>query len=328
MFDADKDLRMMRVYGNIGSYFDNGISDVDVMKALDMFGGDDIDIYMKSDGGDVFEGISIYNQLKKYPGKVKVTVDSIAASISSVIAMGADELVMDGEHSMLMIHNPWTAAVGDAKEFRSVAELLDKIGGEIASIYAKKSKKDKEYFLNVMKEDKYYTASEALAEGLVDSISGYEDTEEMEVYEEVIFAAAKYDHIDFTPPESVRNEAAKGLEWRAEYNRGGTEVGVARARDLKNGKSISPSTAKRMKSFFARHEVDKQADGFSAGEDGYPSAGRIAWALWGGDAGQSWSNKLVKQIDAADAKKAKAATLASFAKRRDAQDRLNRAKLS
>lgn len=328
MFDADKDLKMMRVYGNIGSYFDNGISDVDVMKALDLFAGDDIEIVMKSDGGDVFEGISIYNQLKKYPGKVKVTVDSIAASISSVIAMGADQLVMDGEHSMLMIHNPWTAAVGDAKEFRSVAELLDKIGGEIASIYAKKSKKDKEYFLNVMKEDRYYTAGEALAEGLVDSIAGDDDSEYMEVYEEVVYAAAKYDHIDFTPPESVRNEAAKGLEWRAEYNRGGTEVGVARARDLKNGKSISPSTAKRMKSFFARHEVDKQADGFSAGEDGYPSAGRIAWALWGGDAGQSWSNKLVKQIDAADAKKAKAATLASFAKRRDAQDRLNRTKLA
>jgi hypothetical protein len=69
---------------------------------------------------------------------------------------------------------------------------------------------------------------------------------------------------------------------------------------LKNGKQISPSTAKRMKSYFARHEVDKQGEGFSQGEDGYPSAGRIAWALWGGNAGQSWSNKLVKQIDAAD----------------------------
>ena len=55
-----------------------------------------------------------------------------------------------------------------------------------------------------------------------------------------------------------------------------------------------------MKSYFARHEVDKQGEGFSQGEDGYPSAGRIAWALWGGNPGQSWANKLVKQMEAAD----------------------------
>jgi HK97 family phage prohead protease len=112
--------------------------------------------------------------------------------------------------------------------------------------------------------------------------------------------AAKYDHIDFTPPSGVRDEAAKGLAWRDEFNRGGTAVGVARARDLSNGTNISPDTAKRMASYFARHEVDKQGEGFSPGEDGFPSAGRIAWALWGGDPGQAWANKLTTQIDAAD----------------------------
>lgn len=112
--------------------------------------------------------------------------------------------------------------------------------------------------------------------------------------------AAKYDHIDFTPPAGVREEAAKGLAWRDEFNRGGTAVGVARARDLSNGTNISPDTAKRMASYFARHEVDKQGQGWSPGEDGFPSAGRIAWALWGGDPGRAWANKLTKQIDAAD----------------------------
>jgi HK97 family phage prohead protease len=111
---------------------------------------------------------------------------------------------------------------------------------------------------------------------------------------------AKYDHIDFSPPAGVREEAAKGLAWRDEYGRGGTAVGVARARDLSNGTNISPETAKRMASYFARHEVDKQGEGWSPGEDGFPSAGRIAWALWGGDPGQSWASKLTKQIDAAD----------------------------
>jgi len=112
--------------------------------------------------------------------------------------------------------------------------------------------------------------------------------------------AAKYDHIDFTPPGGVRDEAAKGLAWRDEFNRGGTAVGVARARDLSNGTNISPDTAKRMVSYFARHEVDKQGEGWSPGEDGFPSAGRIAWALWGGDPGQAWASKLTRQIDAAD----------------------------
>jgi len=111
---------------------------------------------------------------------------------------------------------------------------------------------------------------------------------------------AKYDHIDFTPPAGVRDEAAKGLAWRDEFNRGGTAVGVARARDLSNGTNISPDTAKRMASYFARHEIDKQGEGWSPGEDGFPSAGRIAWALWGGDPGQAWASKLTRQIDAAD----------------------------
>ena len=112
--------------------------------------------------------------------------------------------------------------------------------------------------------------------------------------------AARYDHIDFSPPAGVREEAAKGLAWRDEYGRGGTAVGVARARDLSNGTNISPETAKRMNSYFARHEVDKQGEGWSPGQDGFPSAGRIAWALWGGDAGQAWASKLTKQMEAAD----------------------------
>ena len=99
------------------------------------------------------------------------------------------------------------------------------------------------------------------------------------------------------PTSGMKEEARKGLEWRKEFGRGGTEVGVARARDIVNDKDLSDSTIKRMYSFFSRHEVDKKAEGFNKGEEGYPSAGRIAWALWGGDAGFSWSRKLVKQMD-------------------------------
>lgn len=113
-------------------------------------------------------------------------------------------------------------------------------------------------------------------------------------------ALDRYDHIDFSPPDGVREEAQRGLDWREEHGRGGTEVGVARARDLSNGRSISPETARRMKAYFDRHASDQQGEGWSPGEDGFPSAGRIAWALWGGDPGQAWASKLVRQIEAAD----------------------------
>ena len=74
--------------------------------------------------------------------------------------------------------------------------------------------------------------------------------------------------ISTTPTDGMVAEAKRGLEWREEYGRGGTEVGVARARDISNRESLSLDTVKRMKSFFARHEGDKQGEGFSPGEEG------------------------------------------------------------
>jgi hypothetical protein len=94
----------------------------------------------------------------------------------------------------------------------------------------------------------------------------------------------------FVPPAPVRANAKRGLELRDKYNRGGTEVGVARARDLSNGSGLSLDTIKRMNSFFARHEVDKQGEGW-----GKDSAGYIAWLLWGGDAGWAWAKRIIRE---------------------------------
>ena len=112
-----------------------------------------------------------------------------------------------------------------------------------------------------------------------------------------IVAPELAEDIDLKPTSGMVAEAKKGLEWRKEYGRGGTNVGVARARDISNGSNLSEDTVKRMHSYFSRHEVDKKGKGFSPGEDGFPSAGRIAWALWGGDAGQTWAAKKVEQIN-------------------------------
>ena len=108
----------------------------------------------------------------------------------------------------------------------------------------------------------------------------------------------KYDHIDFQPPQKVADKAQKGLDLRDEFDRGGTDVGVARARDLKNRENLTPDTIERMVSYFARHESDKDADDF--GNDDDPSAGYGAWLLWGGDPGRDWAEKIKEQMEEAD----------------------------
>mgnify|MGYP002623617335 CR=1 FL=1 len=102
--------------------------------------------------------------------------------------------------------------------------------------------------------------------------------------------------IDLTPTKGMVEEAKKGKEWRKEFGRGGTEVGLKSANMIINNE-LTIERVKKMYAYFQRHEVDKQAEGFEVGEDGFPSAGRIAWALWGGDAGMSWSTKKRNQIE-------------------------------
>jgi hypothetical protein len=93
--------------------------------------------------------------------------------------------------------------------------------------------------------------------------------------------------LDLRPTESMASNARRGLELRRKFGRGGTAVGVARARDLANRKELSPGTVLRMYSFFSRHEVDKQGKDWNNSER--PSNGKIAWLLWGGDSGYAWA---------------------------------------
>ncbi|MGA1773146.1 MAG: HK97 family phage prohead protease [Flavobacteriaceae bacterium] len=110
------------------------------------------------------------------------------------------------------------------------------------------------------------------------------------------------EEINLTPTDGMAKEAQKALDWRKEGFAGGTAVGLARARQLVNKQELSPSTVRRMHSFFSRHEVDKEAEGFRPGEPGYPSKGRVAWALWGGDPGQTWAAAKSKTLDRLEGK--------------------------
>ena len=110
------------------------------------------------------------------------------------------------------------------------------------------------------------------------------------------------EEIDLTPTDGMAKEAQKALDWRKDGFDGGTPVGLARARQLVNKQELSPSTVRRMHSFFSRHEVDKQGEGFKPGEPGYPSNGRVAWALWGGDPGQTWAKAKTATLDRLEGK--------------------------
>ena len=115
----------------------------------------------------------------------------------------------------------------------------------------------------------------------------------------------------FVPPQGVQSNARRGLELRREFNRGGTEVGVARARSLSNGQSIPLETIRRMVSYFARHEVDKKGEDW--GNTSNPSAGYIAWLLWGGDAGKTWADSISEREKKKD-KSMNLDTTSAFAK--------------
>ena len=112
---------------------------------------------------------------------------------------------------------------------------------------------------------------------------------------------SRYEHIDFKPPKGAKEAAKRGLEL-LKVKKAATPRGIARARDLVNGRTLSPSTVKRMYSFFSRHEVDKKSKAWKEQTPSNPSKGYIAWLLWGGDAGFSWARKVTMQMAVTDRK--------------------------
>ena len=127
-------------------------------------------------------------------------------------------------------------------------------------------------------------------------------TESRKICKAVHRIPEKYKDIDFSVPNGVKKELKKGLEWHEEGKSGDglTTATVTWARRMANGADISPEKAVKMRAWLARHESDKKGEGFKPDEPGFPSAGRVAWALWGGDPAITWSNKLVNQMEKAD----------------------------
>lgn len=129
-----------------------------------------ITLRINSYGGEVFDGVAIYNALKRHPANVTVVVYGVAASIASVIAMAGDRVIMP-ENTYLFIHDPLALVVGDADDMRDMAEALDKIAAGLVASYVAKSGKDQDEVKKWMTEDTWFTAAEALDAGLADEVT-------------------------------------------------------------------------------------------------------------------------------------------------------------
>lgn len=156
------------IYDEIG-YFGHSAKDFsDSIAGID---SDELTVHLNSPGGDIFDGLAIYQSLKNHKATVNIVVDGLAASIASVIAMAADNLVMAPKATM-MIHDGWSMSMGNAGEMRKMADLLDKQSDIIASVYADRTGQPADFWRDRMKDETWYSADEALAAGLIDEVEG------------------------------------------------------------------------------------------------------------------------------------------------------------
>tara|TARA_R100000654_G_scaffold17445_1_gene36477 strand:+ start:1203 stop:2204 length:1002 start_codon:yes stop_codon:yes gene_type:complete len=185
--EVSKGIVDVYIFDEIGNF---GVSAQSFIEEIKSHKGSPMNIHVNCVGGDVFEGMAIYNVIKKRSAKTTVYIEGIAASMGSVIALAADKVIM-AENSLFMIHNAWGGATGEARDMMKTAKLLDKISGEIADIYTKKTGMPYDKVKDMMDEETWLSAEEAYELGFVDSIS------------DAIKIAAKYDVSKF---KNITNE--------------------------------------------------------------------------------------------------------------------------
>lgn len=173
--DAEQRVAQVYLYDPIDTWW--GVTAKDFAHSWTALDVDHIDLYINSPGGDVFEALAILNVIRRTEAHVVAHIDGIAASAASFIAMGADEVVMS-RNSEMMIHDAWTFAYGSAQDMRELADDLDRISDNIASIYAEKADGTTETWRDFMRAESWYSAEEAVAAGLADRVDTERDKAE------------------------------------------------------------------------------------------------------------------------------------------------------
>jgi ATP-dependent protease ClpP protease subunit len=187
------------LYDRIGGFF--GIAAGDVIAQLRAVSGHHVRVHLNSPGGDVFDGLAIYNSLRQHPGGVEVQVEGLAASIASVIAMAGERLTMAAA-SLLMIHDPHGVVIGGAEDMRQMAALMDKAGGLLADVYAGRGGATRDAIREWMQAETWFTPQEALDAGLIDAI------DEAALPAAAVAARATFDLSGFRRPPTLPAAAA------------------------------------------------------------------------------------------------------------------------
>lgn len=161
----------IHVYDVIGKGFlEDGVTAEGVRSELEAAGGGEVTVRINSPGGSAFEGVAIKNLLDSYEGTVNIKIDGLAASAASVIALAGQSVEM-ADGAMLMIHDPWDVTVGNEADHNSAATALGKVADSLAGMYSRRGNQDTTTFRDLMKEETWLTAEEAIELGLADSTS-------------------------------------------------------------------------------------------------------------------------------------------------------------
>jgi ATP-dependent Clp endopeptidase proteolytic subunit ClpP len=202
------------IYDEIGFW---GVTADDFIKDLNKVTAPTISLRINSPGGDVFDGIAIYNAIKRHKATVNVHVDGLAASAASFIAMAGDKVTMS-THSQLMIHDAWGLAIGPAEDMRKMADMLDKSSDNIAAIYANRAGGTKDEWRDKMRAETWLTDREAVDAGLADLVDGDSD-EDVAARKNARALALVEDEAPPEEPEQIAPEpiTPKAIDWKAVF---------------------------------------------------------------------------------------------------------------
>lgn len=171
------------IYGPIVdvAWWEDEVTTMSVLQKLeDMKDAEEISVRINSPGGFAFEGIAIYNALRKHPAKVNVSIDALAASAASIIAMAGDRIKMAGNATM-MVHDPWALVIGSAEDLLKEAEVLETITAGMVKTYSSRTGQEDDVVRQMMKDETWFTAEQAKEKGFADEIEELKEKPESSV---------------------------------------------------------------------------------------------------------------------------------------------------
>lgn len=242
--EADSKEAEVLIYGDIGgSWFDEGITAEGITKEIAALDVETLNVRINSGGGMVFEGVAIYNAIARHKANVIVHIDGIAASIASVIAMAGDEIrISEGSH--IMIHKPWSFAVGDASAMRKEAEVLDQLEGGIIDIYAARTDRKRAELEKWVAAETWFTGQAAVDAGFADEM--------VPAKKKKPAASALLNHFKRTPKDLLPDAVPEVREFEI---------------FLRDGEGLSHSQAKRIAAMSRTRDEPEQPPRDGGGED-------------------------------------------------------------